>query len=174
MCVDLASSVKSDLTPEEQEKYSGAQAQSTELLHPGIHWTVGSLGSAGGWEAEDKEEGDFFDVATSPNELLLFSAHHANVDRSALIWQARAAAADPAAVAASWGFPATSDEWPTAPDGCLLPDVINAAAPFTTLFDTPPANATGYTHAELLALTVPAQLPGGTSPYTYDNLEEER
>lgn len=51
--------------------------------------------------------------------------------------------------------------------------MINSAAPFTSLFETPPANATGYTHRELLALTVPAQLPGGNSPYTYDNLEEE-
>lgn len=85
-----------------------------------------------------------------------------------MIWQARAAAANASMVPASWGFPATSAEWPTAPPGTLLDDVLNAAAPFTGLFATPPANATGYTHREVLALTI----PGDNSPYTYDNLEE--
>lgn len=34
-------------------------------------------------------QGDIFDVATSPNEMLLFATHHANIDRSAMIWQVR-------------------------------------------------------------------------------------
>ena len=38
--------------------------------------------------------GDMMDVATSPNKLLLFAAHHANIDRSNMIWMARAAKAD--------------------------------------------------------------------------------
>lgn len=32
--------------------------------------------------------GDMFDVSTSPNEPLLFPLHHANLDRSAMMWQA--------------------------------------------------------------------------------------
>lgn len=31
--------------------------------------------------------GDFFDLATSPNEVLLFFLHHANIDRNNMIWQ---------------------------------------------------------------------------------------
>lgn len=172
LCVDLANIARSGLPPEEQAKFSGAEASSTELLHPGMHLVVGSVAAGTAPDAPTRKDGDFFDVAFSPNELLLFSSHHANLDRSAMIWQARAAAANASMVDASWRFPASPEEWPSAPAGCLLDDVLNAAAPFTSLFDTPPADAAGYTHREVLALTVPAQLPGGNAPYTYDNLEE--
>lgn len=82
MCVDMPSVANSELTPEEQQKYSGPQADSADLLHPGFHWTIGSTGT-GGLQAPGGAylKGDYFDVATSPNELLPFFAHHANLDR---------------------------------------------------------------------------------------------
>jgi hypothetical protein len=52
------------------------------MLHPGVHWAVGSL-------SVDGLMGDMFDVATSPNEVLLFFSHHANIDRNNMIWQVR-------------------------------------------------------------------------------------
>ena len=70
-------------------------------------------------------------------------------------------------VAKSWYYPATIDEYPTANQGCLLPDVVSANAPFKTLFSTPPKNATGYTHEEVLRLASPLD---SKSPYTYDTL----
>jgi hypothetical protein len=110
-------------------------------------------------------KGDLYDVTTSPNELLLFSLHHANLDRSALTWQRNAARANTSMVAASWGYPATLQEYSTAAPGCLLNDVINALAPFKTLFPRKPANAAGFSHKELLWYTRP-----GVSPYIYDTM----
>lgn len=108
-----------------------------------------------------------YDVTTSPNELLLFPLHHANVDRSALTWQHAAAAARPSLVAASWGYPTAATPTVVVNPGCRLHDVINSVAGFTRLFDTPPKNGSGYTHAEVLALTAP-----GKSPYLYDSQVE--
>jgi hypothetical protein len=112
--------------------------------------------------------GDIFDVATSPNEPLLFWTHHANIDRNAMTWQARAAKENSSMADAHWLYPASTDDYPTAVEGCLLDDVVNLYAPFPTIFDTPPADPTGYTHKEVLEMTAP-----GNSPYVYDTLIKE-
>lgn len=104
---------------------------------------------------------------TSPNELLLFPLHHADVDRSALTWQYAAAARDPAMVAGSWGYPAADTPTVKPRPGCYRGDVINSVAPFKRLFRTPPRSDVGYTHAEVLAHTAP-----GRSPYLYDSMLE--
>lgn len=52
--------------------------------------------------------------------------------RSAMTWQANAAELYPGIAQRSWGFPATLEEYSTAPAGCLLHDVVNANAAFKT------------------------------------------
>jgi hypothetical protein len=106
-------------------------------------------------------------VATSPNDALIFAAHHANLDRSLMTWQAAAAAARPAAAAGSWGYPASRGDYPAAVRGTLLRDVLTSAYPFQApLFARAPRRRGGYTHEEVIQLTV----PGVSSPYTYDTL----
>lgn len=106
-------------------------------------------------------------MATSPNDALLFATHHANLDRSLMTWQRAAAAADPTAAAASWGYPASTADYPGAVQGTLLRDVLTSALPFQApLFGRAPRRSGGYTHEEVIKLTV----PGRNSPYTYDTL----
>ena len=162
-CIDLAvlSDAPSSITAAEKLKYVGPGPKTTALFHTGAHWVIGSVVS------DTAANGDMYDVATSPHEMLLFSAHHANIDRSAMTWQRAAAAANANLVATSWGYPATAAQYPTAKPGCLLGDVINARGAFARLFmpQHRPANATGYTHRELLYHTRP-----GASPYVYDSM----
>ena len=91
--------------------------------------------------------GDFFDLATSPNDPL-FLLHHANVDRLNVRWQRAAlVAAGPAILAAgggrAWGYPASYEAWRNATtsrapdfawlgaiDGTLLDDVASSNFPF--------------------------------------------
>jgi hypothetical protein len=54
------------------------------FMHAATHWIVGSISEAG-------VQGDMTDVATSPNEVLMFFAHHANLDRNNMMWQVRGA-----------------------------------------------------------------------------------
>jgi hypothetical protein len=75
-CLDITT-----VPPELLQQYMPPGAA---LLHPGVHWAVGSLSAEG-------DMGDMFDVATSPNEVLLFFSHHANIDRNNMIWQVRLA-----------------------------------------------------------------------------------
>ena len=162
-CIDLAI-LPPDMAAAAKLKYVGPGPKTTPLFHVGAHWAVGSVGSV-----DTDANGDMFDVATSPHEMLLFFSHHANLDRSLMTWQAAAAAATPSLVASSRGYPATAKQYPSAKPGCLLNDVINARGAYPRLFlpQRRPANATGYTHRELLQLTRP-----GAGPYVYDSMIE--
>lgn len=130
------------------------------LLHTIPHLFVGG----GSW---DGYQGDFADVATSPNEFLLFMTHHANTDRSNMIWQANAAAfnATKANPNVLWDFPATVADWPVNRTGCYLNDVITSSFGISSIFPEPPASPLGYTHKEVLLNTMPGQ-----APYVYDNM----
>lgn len=70
--------------------------------------------------------------------------------------------------AAYWQYPATTAQYSTAVPGCLLGDVVSSNAGFKTLFKTPPQNATGYTHMEVISLASPLN---PKTPYTYDTLK---
>ncbi|WIA14551.1 hypothetical protein OEZ85_003068 [Tetradesmus obliquus] len=131
------------------------------MLHPGIHWAVGSLSDEG-------HMGDMFDVATSPNEVLVFFSHHANIDRNNMIWQANLARRNPAAASrqAMYGYPASSSEYPYDNPGCYLNDVVNANFKFTDIFGPSAVKPSGFTHYDVLWGT----RPGVSSPYTYDSM----
>ncbi|KAL4430833.1 hypothetical protein ABPG75_006089 [Micractinium tetrahymenae] len=159
MCIDITVVMPAPKSVD-KNKYIGPQAGTTAMLHAGKHMTTGSLAAA-----PSKAIGDMFDVSTSPNEVLLFPIHHANLDRSAMMWQAAASKADPAMPFKYWGYPASKADWSTASSGTLLNDVLCSNAPFKSLFSSPPANPAGYTHRELLFHTRP-----GASPYTYDSM----
>eukprot|EP00197_Chlamydomonas_leiostraca_P016263 CAMPEP_0202863950 /NCGR_PEP_ID=MMETSP1391-20130828/4382_1 /ASSEMBLY_ACC=CAM_ASM_000867 /TAXON_ID=1034604 /ORGANISM="Chlamydomonas leiostraca, Strain SAG 11-49" /LENGTH=436 /DNA_ID=CAMNT_0049543641 /DNA_START=102 /DNA_END=1412 /DNA_ORIENTATION=+ len=113
--------------------------------------------------------GDFVDVSASPNELILFMGHHANVDRAGLMWQASVAKANRSMATrqAMWGYPRSKAEWQWGNEGCFLDDVATSATPFTDIFPgVKPSKAGGYTHADIIWNTRP-----GAAPYTYDDMK---
>ncbi|KAI7837734.1 hypothetical protein COHA_008456 [Chlorella ohadii] len=139
----------------DKTKYINPVVKATTLLHAGPHWTTGGMSltdskTTGGMSlADSKSIGDMFDVSTSPNEPLMFPIHHANLDRSNMLWQANALKTDRTMLAKFWGYPKSKAEYSTASDGTLLDDVVNSVSPFDRLFSVPPANGWGYTHKEL-------------------------
>ncbi|KAL4429046.1 hypothetical protein ABPG77_006085 [Micractinium sp. CCAP 211/92] len=155
----------------DKSRYLGPQAGTTALLHAAPHWTTGGPT----WPPADVDSappaarraaiGDMFDVSTSPNEPLLFPLHHANLDRSAMMWQAAATKLDPSMPSKYWHYPASKAQYSTANNGTLLNDILCSNAPFKTIFLSPPANPLGYTHKEVLYYTRP-----GASPYIYDSM----
>jgi len=117
---------------------------------------------------------EMFDGSTSSNDVSVFTAHHANVDRSHMTWMANTwseLGGD-----AFWNYPRSQSEYelvnedhmngPFAladvlqscstggdgadpwKEGTLLDDVVNPGFPFDDLWDEPPENGVGYTHAE--------------------------
>lgn len=165
-CIDYNSFVhNTQPTPDMISKYT---TNLSPFLHPYTHRMGGGLyaySSAG----KGVLEGDFNDLATSPNEVLMFFTHHANIDRNLMIWQTQAERADRnmADKAVMWGFPKSARDLPLVdpayPSGCYLNDVVNANFPFTDIFTT--HKPTGYTHFDVLDNTRP-----GKADYTYDNM----
>lgn len=143
----------------DKSKYLGPEVGTTALLHAAPHWTTGGVGVI------NNTIGDMFDVSTSPNEPLLFPLHHANLDRSAMMWQAAATKLDPSMPFKYWHYPASKAQYSTANSGVLLNDILCSNAPFKNIFSTPPASPKGYTHREVLFYTRP-----GASPYIYDSM----
>lgn len=52
--------------------------------------------------ARPADIGDMFDVSTSPNEPLMFPIHHANLDRSNMLWQMKALQQDRTMLSKFW------------------------------------------------------------------------
>jgi hypothetical protein len=109
--------------------------------------------------------GDMTDASTGPNDPLVFMLHHANVDRSNMIWQAKSLARNPRMGDDSvmWGYPANASAYPQAKPGCFLNDTISSYFPFEDLFDD--IYGRPLTHFDVLDQTRP-----GKAPYKYDNM----
>jgi hypothetical protein len=103
------------------------------------------------------------DVTTSPNEVLIFLLHHANVDRSNMIWQANALALNATMGDASvmWGYPANASVYPQSFPGCYLNDVISSYFSFDNLLGV----VGPVTHFDVLDRTRPGQ-----APYVYSKM----
>ncbi|KXZ52931.1 hypothetical protein GPECTOR_8g307 [Gonium pectorale] len=157
-CADL-STVPTAPNPMEALGFAN-QFGISPLMHASAHFATG------GFLDSIMDGGDLSDTSTSPNDILLFMAQHANIDRNVLMWQANLQASDPkvADKGVMWGYPATKAQYPTIVEGCLLHDPINSAAKFTELIPGR-SKANGYTHFDVLDLTRPDNIP-----YTYDNV----
>lgn len=154
MCVDL-SAVFSANNVTEAVEYISSFGTLSALMHAAPHFLTGGF-------LDPALPGDFADVGTSPNEIMLFPMHHANLDRSVMDWQAKAQKANPklATKGVMWNYPASHVEAPNVVLGCLLNDVINGNGSFTDIFAK--TKETGFTHFDVLDKTRP-----GTGPYSY-------
>lgn len=137
----------------------------SHLVHPAPHFLVGGFRS-------DGTPGDFNDITTAPNEVLLFMLHHANLDRSHMIWQKAVMKVNPSVANQDvlWYYPSDRslfvDMDSPFVDGCYLHDTIASAMPFTDIFPGQSSeNPDGFTHADVLWHTRP-----GSSSYVYDNM----
>ena len=100
---------------------------------------------------------DLIDLATSPNDFLIFILWHSNIMRHFLRWQQVSLQADPSLNHSYWGFPVSNVDYPEGNPGCNLDDVINSNFAFTDpfLFPHPPKTGSAYTHREVMELFSP-------------------
>ena len=139
------------------------QGQCQQLWqHSQAHFRIGGQSKVGlnithpGWEASWVYDGDFIDLATSPNDALVFILWHTNMMRHFLRWQQQAVLVDPMLPRRNWDYPLSRNEYSGLNPGCELHHTINSVMPMVEgVFPRPPSNPDGYTHYDALYWTSP-------------------
>jgi len=146
-------------------------------MHSQGHFKIGGQSVAGlgpshaDWLASWPYDSDLIDLATSPNDFLIFILWHANIMKHFLRWQRVAVEVDPTLAQDYYGFPKSKADYSAGNKGCNLDDVINSNMPFVsaTLFPHPPNASEGYSHREVMQVCS----PGPDLLYDYDDSEED-
>merc|ERR1712232_795542 len=138
-------------------------------LHGGAHWGIGGTNAVGATAQEPTASiegqymGDFWDLATSPNDPI-FMFHHSNVERSRMKWMK----ANAEKKGMYYGFPLLDKQclWGDSctSNGTSLYDTVSALWPF----DGALVGSSEYvTHADVMC-----KLSYDNTPYTYDDMPE--
>lgn len=166
-CVDLPVSILSGIPVAPQWQGSPQGSQPSAFTHALFHSIVGSVGPNNGYVNSTipfaQLLGDAKDLSTSPNEPMLFMAHHANIDRLWMIWKKAITKIDPIQASPNvlYYYPKNVTDVPpiTIPMTTLY-DALSPDMPFTDILPgkTFPK---GVTHLDMLTWE---------PDYTYDDM----